>query len=608
MLRFNRSFVILVLAALLAACAGPAAAPTATPVPPTTTPISPAPTAAAAPMATATDMVKSPEMRYSGEGQYKVGSKDFAVQEGDETLNVSAFYPGLNATAPDTTHGPYPLVVFSPGLGTSPVSYMNWLRPIVSHGFVILASSPRGEKYEEFWAGAATRPQDIRRIIDYAGKLTAPGGQLAGMIDTERIGVVGHSSGGWTALMEGGAQMDFGWCAAHPDVVAKSPMSNCPQFVPHQQEIAAMLGLKSAPAGMWPPMNDPRVAAVIAASPDGDIWGAEYGGVAGVKVPTLIMAGSADIINAPELCAYPIYEHLGSTRKSLVVFEQGTHDLGWNFYYNAITHIMTAFLLAELKGDAEAAKALLPQNVTVPGVKYETTTYGAAPTAKLDDATSVPPTPTPPTATPTSPAAAEASPTPAAAGKIETVQGKITSNALAGNLLGDPATRTYSVLLPPSYGASDKRYPVVYVLHWYTGKDYSMVGPMLAPYMSLLREDKVQEMIFVFPDASNTFGGSQYLSSPTIGDYETYVTQEFVELVDATYRTIPDRNSRGITGCSMGGDGSIYLALKYPGVFSVAAPASATYDWARDPVLWEEGPELLLKDPPKPKFRTLKSE
>ena len=106
-------------------------------------------------------------------------------------------------------------------------------------------------------------------------------------------------------------------------------------------------------------------------------------------------------------------------------------------------------------------------------------------------------------------------------------------------------------------------------------------------------------MIFIFPDASNQLKGSMYLSSPTIGDYETYITQELVELVDATYRTIPNRNSRGITGCSMGGDGSIYLALKYPGVFSAAAPASATYDWARNPIWWKEGPEPLAKAHPR---------
>jgi S-formylglutathione hydrolase len=225
----------------------------------------------------------------------------------------------------------------------------------------------------------------------------------------------------------------------------------------------------------------------------------------------------------------------------------------------------------------------------------------APPTATPIPPTPVPPTatPVPPTATPTAPAATQAPPTPTPASKIETTTGTITSQALAGNLLGDPVTRTYSVLLPPSYGTSDKRYPVVYVLHWWTGNNYAMVGPMLAPYMTLLREDKVQEMIFVFPDASNQLRGSMYLSSPTIGDYETYLTQELVDLVDATYRTIPDRNSRGVTGCSMGGDGSIYLALKYPGVFSIAAPASATYDWARDPIMWKEGPKLLMESPPK---------
>lgn len=221
--------------------------------------------------------------------------------------------------------------------------------------------------------------------------------------------------------------------------------------------------------------------------------------------------------------------------------------------------------------------------------------------AAVPTATTMPPTATlvPPTATPTAPAATEAPPTPTPASKIEATTGTITSQALAGNLLGDPVTRTYSVLLPPSYATSDKRYPVVYVLHWYTGNNNAMVGSMLAPYMTLLRGGQVQEMIFIFPDANNQLKGSMYLSSPTIGDYETYLTQEVVDLVDATYRTIPDRTSRGVTGCSMGGDGSIYLALKYPGVFSVAAPASATYDWARDPIMWKEGPELLMESPPE---------
>ncbi len=180
-------------------------------------------------------------------------------------------------------------------------------------------------------------------------------------------------------------------------------------------------------------------------------------------------------------------------------------------------------------------------------------------------------------------AAANPTPTPtpvtlAAPGQVATTFGKITSQALAGNLLGDPTTRIFYVLLPPGYAGSDKRYPVVYVLHGYGGDATSLVEDFRHSYQAALDEGSVQEMIFVFPDASNKLGGSFYLSSPTIGDYETYISQELVNYIDATYRTLPDRASRGITGCSMGGDGSMGLALKYPSVFSVAAPVSGGYD------------------------------
>ena len=96
-----------------------------------------------------------------------------------------------------------------------------------------------------------------------------------------------------------------------------------------------------------------------------------------------------------------------------------------------------------------------------------------------------------------------------------------------------------------------------------------------------------------------------YHSSPTIGDYEAYVAQELVQEIDATYRTLPERTSRGITGCSMGGDGSIYLALKYPSVFSVAAPVSGGYDSSGDSDSSGAGDVLLegvtefLENPPK---------
>ncbi len=149
---------------------------------------------------------------------------------------------------------------------------------------------------------------------------------------------------------------------------------------------------------------------------------------------------------------------------------------------------------------------------------------------------------------------------------------QITSVALANNLYGDPATRNFWVYLPPGYYETTKRYPVVYVLPWGGGTTPGFL-PNLLPIMDpMIKKGEINGMILVFPDATTKIVESMYMSSPTIGDFETYITKELVNLVDSTYRTIPSRDSRGIMGCSMGGLGTMHLALKYPEVFGVAVP------------------------------------
>ncbi len=215
----------------------------------------------------------------------------------------------------------------------------------------------------------------------------------------------------------------------------------------------------------------------------------------------------------------------------------------------------------------------------------------AAPTATPVPPTATPmpstatPTLVPPTATPTPGAATPAPPSPAVMGEVKLELRRDYQPGAGRQPVGRPDHA--QILRPLAAELHHQRQALSRGIcaalvhgsvpdHGRTVKD---------PYETALREGDVQEMIFVFPDAYNKLGGSLYLSSPTIGDYETYITRELVDAIDANYRTIKHRDSRGITGCSMGGDGSIYLALKYPDVFSVAAPFSATYDWARDPGL-----------------------
>ncbi len=166
--------------------------------------------------------------------------------------------------------------------------------------------------------------------------------------------------------------------------------------------------------------------------------------------------------------------------------------------------------------------------------------------------------------------------------KVEISKEIITSQALAGNLLGDPAERVINILLPPGYQTSEKRYPVVYVMTGSLG--LPLPGGFSLVMQRLLSEGEVKDMIVVIPDGSNSFQSSQFRSSPVFGDFETYITRQVVDFVDTHYRTLPTRDSRGITGCGGGAGAAMRLGLKYPDVFSVVAATDGNYD--DTPEMW----------------------
>jgi enterochelin esterase family protein len=83
------------------------------------------------------------------------------------------------------------------------------------------------------------------------------------------------------------------------------------------------------------------------------------------------------------------------------------------------------------------------------------------------------------------------------------------------------------------------------------------------------------EMIVVMPDGHSKYGCSQWVDSPVNGNFEGYVTREVVPYVDSHYRTIPSRESRGVSGISSGGLGSWHLGSRNPDVFGAMVLFSA---------------------------------
>ena len=127
------------------------------------------------------------------------------------------------------------------------------------------------------------------------------------------------------------------------------------------------------------------------------------------------------------------------------------------------------------------------------------------------------------------------------------------------------SVRQFGLLLPPDYETSARRYPVVYLLHG-SGQQHATWGrPTLL--------DHTTNAIIVMPDMDRTrYALSDGGVDPRV---ETFITQELVDDIDATYRTLPSRESRAIAGLSIGGLGAMLLGLRHPDRFGAIGSFSA---------------------------------
>jgi enterochelin esterase-like enzyme len=146
---------------------------------------------------------------------------------------------------------------------------------------------------------------------------------------------------------------------------------------------------------------------------------------------------------------------------------------------------------------------------------------------------------------------------------------KIHGKALEGSLEGDSADRDALVFLPPSYDKDKKkRYPVVYALHGYSiGADQWSKEIHVPQTIEGGFAQGAKDMIVVLPDSKTVHNGSMYSSSVTTGDFERFIALDVVAYMDAHYRTLANRNSRGLVGHSMGGYGASRIGMKHADVF-----------------------------------------
>jgi enterochelin esterase-like enzyme len=125
------------------------------------------------------------------------------------------------------------------------------------------------------------------------------------------------------------------------------------------------------------------------------------------------------------------------------------------------------------------------------------------------------------------------------------------------------------VFTPEGYERDKEgRFPVLYWLHG-TGGGLPGIAPVSAWFDAAIREGKIPPMLVVFPNglASSMWCDSKDGAVPM----ETIVIKELLPHIDATFRTLANREGRIIEGFSMGGYGAARLGFKYPQLFGAVS-------------------------------------
>lgn len=212
---------------------------------------------------------------------------------------------------------PHPTVVFSHGFGATRLQSLYLTEHLASHGFVVAAPDHIGNTIRELIdtssadtaiQSARKRPHDVSVTLDALLERTDgwPDDPLAFAVDPDRIGMAGHSFGGFTTLRIAGAEIDMdhaeSYCTENPGALF------CDGWPPDEPFPTAQ--------------GDDRFVAALPQTPGGAA-AFEGGGLSAIDVPVMIQAGTADTTTPYELEAVEPYDAMGGAAWLLSIEDAG---------------------------------------------------------------------------------------------------------------------------------------------------------------------------------------------------------------------------------------------------------------------------------------------
>jgi predicted dienelactone hydrolase len=250
---------------------------------------------------------------------WKKSSVTLTSPNRDRTFNMDIYLPQRSPQ-------PAPVVVISHGLGSDRIAFQYLAKHLASYGFAVAVPEHPGSNAQQIQnlvtgrtnelaepAEFINRPLDIKDLLDYLTKLSTTDPAYQGQLDLQRVGVIGQSFGGYTALALAGAGINF------------AQLENDCQLENETWNLSLLLqcrarGLERNQFNF----GDPRIKAVIAINPIvSSILGETN--LSQIKIPVMLIAGSADTVAPALLEQIQPFTWLTSPNKYLVVMNNGTH-------------------------------------------------------------------------------------------------------------------------------------------------------------------------------------------------------------------------------------------------------------------------------------------
>jgi predicted dienelactone hydrolase len=294
------------------------------------------------------------------------GDRPSPFGEGGRTFDVDVYVPQTSSAAP--------VVVISHGWGSSKESFAFLAQHLASHGFAVAAPQHIGSDrifQQRFLSGLINedippreyidRPLDISYVLDELARRSADPGPYQGRFDLERVGVIGHSLGGYTVLAIAGATINY-------PLLQRGCVSDRPLTF----NLSVYLQCRAAPL---PPtdlsLGDPRVDAVMALNPiDSVVQGpAEIGQIA---IPTMLVSGNFDLLATPIQEQIHPFTWLTTEDKYLVTMAPAGH--GSSVQFSVADHTVHGGLAPNTPLGSEYSRALATafmQRYTVQDMSYQ---------------------------------------------------------------------------------------------------------------------------------------------------------------------------------------------------------------------------------------------